>query len=512
MAFDIDYWVGWLKGKVREYNEYLLAVDKNSLTLKELNAYSNKFLMRFYYERLMLRTVVQNTPILKEAFFNLCKDDFLLWVLFEGVTKDINRNPTESVQPIIPFYHQLPLIEGILDDSKNLHVEKSRRQGASLWHGSDMSHDLIFGDLRLNFTTHKDKGSLWEKYDETNSTFGKIQFQLKHSMFNGYKNKILLIPNFQDVRIVMGSNVLSGEVLSPNTAVGFQANKAYIDEIDPVCEMYPNQAYKITSGFAASSNRLLLFSTYRSDEYPFYQLKETHDTKRFNFVVMDWRDHPLCNDEWYAIECSKLNNDKVLIARELDHNPTEAIRGRVFDKITSENEIIGFKPDADWKRLIFADFGGGTSATAFIFAYYSTGEKLLYLDSAMKTTDMNGEQIKKEFAKRGFTDVPVVGDISATAQPSFKDSDWAGELRKNGIKFIPVNNKGMGTARQQVNLAFENLEIYFNKNSIELRDVKTYKWKGEDVDKGDSSHIGDALCYGFRYLYQSGSGIGYLGR
>ena len=135
-----------------------------------------------------------------------------------------------------------------------------------------MLWQLIFGDGILNFTTHKNKESLFEKGDDANSAFGKILFALKNSIFFKQEN-LTIEPNFQDVRIKYKNNVLSGEVLSPNTAVGFQANGAFVDEIDPVCEAYPNQAFKLTSGFAASVNRMVLYSTYRSSAFPFTKSK-----------------------------------------------------------------------------------------------------------------------------------------------------------------------------------------------------------------------------------------------
>lgn len=503
-----EFWVDWLKSKIVEYNEYLKSLNKNKISLKELNEKSNVFLLEFALERTYLRTYICSDEKIWQEWYELCRNDFVLWVLLDGTTKDINRNPKTKVQPIIPYYHQLPLIQSILDEDHNLHVEKTRRQGASLWISVLYSAwELIFGEQRLNFTTHKDKPSLWRKEDEVDSAFGKIGFVFSNSIF--FNAKFLSVsPTFQDVRYKYRDNVLAGEILSPNTAVGFQANNAMIDEIDPVCEKFPNQAYKLTSGFASSVNRILFYSTYRSSEYPFYQIKETHDDQIFNFIVLDWEDHPLCNEEWFNRECAKLNYDPVLIARELKHNPRQAIKGRVFDLYSSENDLVGFKPGKDWKKIIFADFGGGTSATAFILAYYSTSEKSLYLDKALKTTRMDGKQIKKYLQDSGFDGVSVVGDMSALSQPSFKDSDWASELRRNGIRFIPVNNRAMGSVRQQVNLMFESKEIWVNKNSLELRDLSTYKWKGEDIDKSGTggSHIGDALCYGCRYLYIRDSG------
>lgn len=498
----------YFRSKIQEYNDFITDVDKNSISLEELNEKSNKFLMRFYYERIMYHTYIKANPELYKYFYDLCSKDFLFWIVFDGITKDINRNPKANKQPVIPYLCQLPLIEALFLSPLNLHIEKTRRQGASLLISvMFLLWKLIFGDGILNFTTHKNKESLFEKGDDANSSFGKIIFALRNSIF--FQQKDLYIePNFQDVRIKYKNNVLSGEVLSPNTAVGFQANGAFVDEIDPVCEAYPNQAFKLTSGFAASVNRMVLYSTYRSSAYPFYQIKERNDDRNWIFIVLDWKEHPLCNQEWYDKECAKLNYDPVLIARELDHNPTMAIKGRVFYRLTDDNFINNTKQINNFNKLIMADFGGGTSATALIFCYYSTKDKLMYLYKALKTTKMDASDIKKFVEDVGFWGAPLVGDRSAGFQAGAYKYDWKTLLQAEGFRFTPVNNTKMEALRSQVNLAFLNKEILLNKNEPIFRDFWTYVYKNETIDKNDSSHIGDALCYGYRYLYGQGIELG----
>lgn len=491
----------YFRSKIKEYNDFITDVDKDKISLKELNEKSNKFLMKFYNERIMYHTYIKTNKELYEYFYNVCSDDFLFWIVFDGITKDINRNPKANKQPVIPYTMQLSLIDALFLSPLNLHIEKTRRQGASLIISvMYLLWQLIFGDGILNFTTHKDKTSLFEKGDDANSTFGKIMFALKNSLF--FNPKLLTIePNFQDVRIKYKNNIVSGEVLSPNTAVGFQANGAFVDEIDPVCEAYPNQAFKLTSGFSASVSKIVLYSTYRSSAFPFYQIKEKNDDRNWVFITLDWKNHPLCNQEWYDKECAKLNYDPVLIARELDHNPTMAIKGRVFYRLTDDNFISNTKQLQSLNKFIMADFGGGTSATALIFCYYSTNDKLMYLHKALKTTKMDASDIKKFVVDCGFWGVPLVGDRSASYQAGAYKYDWKTLLQNEGFKFTPVNNTKMEALRSQVNLAMLNKEILINKNEQIFRDFWTYVYKNENIDKNDSSHIGDALCYGYRYLY-----------
>lgn len=501
----------WFRDKISEYNKHITAVDKNKISLEKLNNLSNNFLMEFYYKRATIHEYIKLDKELTEYFRGLCSRDFLFWILFDATCTDKRRNPKNKIQPMVPYLHQLQLIDSISNSKKHLHVEKSRRQGASLILLMYNLWQLIFHKDLKNFTTHKDKLSLYEPLDDINSTFGKLYFSLRNSFF--FENKDLRkLPNEKTQTIIYKTNSISGEVLSPNTAVGFQADGAFIDEIDPVCEAYPNQAYKITSGFAASSTRIFLYSTYRSTEFPFYQIKQRNDDGKWNFIVLDWKDHPLCNFEWYDEECSKLNYDPVLIARELDHNPTKSIRNQILNNL-NDNHFIKYTEDVfyAWKKIIMADFGGGTSSTVFICAFYRTDCKKLFLYKCLKTTTMTENQVKKWIESVGFDNVPVAGDRSGNANATTPQSSWKFLLQSVGITFIPVDNRDMQVTHNQINLALLNDEIYMNVDEPNFRDFYTATRDKHGVEKNKSSHTIDAFGYGYKYLYPvRQSGIGWL--
>lgn len=498
--FDYDFWVNWLFDWQRKYNLKLNVLDKDSMTLDELNEYSNKLLKQFFTERTFLRVKIASDETILKEFERRCSESFHLWILLDGITIDINRNPGEMMQPIIPLNHQMPLIRA-LEGKKHIHIEKSRRQGGSLF--SMVEHGdwkLLFGKNTRDFTTHKDVKSLYDENDNEDSTLGKMMYQLKNSLFFNRKD-LIRTPNMQKKVIIYKNNKITGYVLRPNTAVGTGANTARVDEIDVVSDTYPNKEASFLGGFSAAANRVIFCSTYRSMQYTFYRLKEEHDDRRYDFITLDWHDNPLCNKDWYDMECSKLGRSKILIARELDHNPKEAIPDRVYYRLTDDNFVKDFRVDEGMKKIIMADFGGGTSATALIFAYYSTSNKCLYLHKALKTTQADENDIKNFADKLGFGDVMIVGDRSALSQTGAYKHDWKSLLVKAGFKFRPVNNTKMLLVREAVNLSMMNNEIFVNDRDESLRDLWSYKYKGEGIDKGSASHIGDAVAYGYRFLY-----------
>lgn len=496
----LDEWLKIKKVVLKMASDYEPFIgDKETMTLKELNERSNNYLEWYYKQRSKLRSYVAKDPELFAISFVECKKSFHFWILWDMFTKDINRNPEASVQAVIPYKHQLPLIDALQHSDKHIHVQKTRRQGASLVCGvGHPEWSLLFGEDQHLFTTHKDLASLDVKGDETNTTFGKIRFSLRRSMY--FKESRLTVNEVK--RIIYGTNSLDGSVLSPNTTVGFQANVIYVDEVDPVCDSYPNKSATIFGAFSTSCNRMVLYSTYRSSEYPFYKIYEAHDDKTFDFITLDWADHPLCNQAWYDDACAKMGNNPVLIARELDHNPTKAISDQIFSALEPKMFFDAQPSMFDgWRKVIGADFGGGSSSTVFILGWVNTAEKRLVLYKALKTTTMTEKQIKNWLVDSGFGGVEVVGDVSANSRPTTPESSWKFLLGSVGIPFRAVDNRDVQATHNQINLAFMNGEILVNKGEKNFNDLYTYRYDKEGVLKNSSSHLGDALTYLYKYLY-----------
>ena len=123
----IDKWnkiERFLLSKPDEYSAYI--GNKEELTIEEVNQRSNEFLRTFKQERAKIRAYISKDPDLFALSRYKCKRSFLIWILLDTFCKDVNRNPDEEVQTVIPYKHQLPLIEKLQYGSKHIHVQKTR--------------------------------------------------------------------------------------------------------------------------------------------------------------------------------------------------------------------------------------------------------------------------------------------------------------------------------------------------------------------------------------------------
>lgn len=314
-------------------------------------------------------------------------------------------------------------------------------------------------------------------------------------------------------RILLGTNSLDGSVLSPSTNVGFQSNTILIDELDPTCQSYPNQNQYILAAISSSTKRMVLYSTYRGTDYPFYQLKAQNNTNIFDFITLDWRQHPLCNKEWYDSLCDAMLHDKVQIAQELDFDPQASSEGLVYYYISDKNKIDQNQASNFIKnglKVIGADFGGGASHTVFLMCYY--WNNILYIHDAIKSTQIDQYMIKQQLTEKGFDRTMIYGDVSGTFQSGSYKHDWRSLLQSVGLQFTPIPNTGMMEYRTLINFKFLKLEILYNKNAPVLRDLTSYKYgKDGQIEKNSSSHLGDALSYLGRHLWPKSSTFGFIG-
>jgi len=210
-----------------------------------------------------MRNNVHKVILAKKEFYlecrSLARDSFLFDILIDGWSWDINKAQGSSPElAFLPFPSQLDLIEMIQSGKKHIHVEKSRRQGASALMGQIMKSMLIHQENQVMFATHKDLTSLDAGDGDTgnNSTFERIRWLLDKSLWipddwrdrakywinNDKRYKTLSHPF---PLIVVGSNQLKGEVLGKGTAVGLAGHIIFVDELDPASEAYPNQADSI---------------------------------------------------------------------------------------------------------------------------------------------------------------------------------------------------------------------------------------------------------------------------
>lgn len=499
--------IEWMYAYREYYNNQFK--DKENYSLKQLNDASNEMLNEYITKRDKIREIVISDKEILTYIYHECNNNILTFILFDGVSKDTNRNPKARLQPILPYNSQLPLIQSYYDE-RNTVIVKSRRMGASLMTNEMMKHQLLFVDNSTNFTTHKDLNSLDKKGDTSNTTFGKLRLSLKNSMFSNkgiFKNidEDNLVENS---RVVHRGNSLIGSVLSPTTSVGAACNIGFIDEIAVVEAAYPNASEYILGAISSSTNKLVMYSTFRGTTGNFYKIYEERDERFYQFITLDWKDHPLCNREWYDMISAKMNKDKVMIAQELDHDPYSSREGAVYSYITEMNKV---SPSAmnplinTGKKYIFSDFGGGSSSTVFLLCY--TDGVHLYMHDVIKTTIMDENQIKKEIQNKGFWGVPIHGDISGKNQTNTPQNTWFKLLNKVGFVVNGVSNHDMVNCYALVNMKFLEGHFKYNKNINDLSDLEKATWETNTmkVKKDTYSHVTDALAYGARVLFNKSS-------
>jgi len=490
----------------------LFQKNKENYTRKELNRKYTKFGRKYIkFRRKILLKIVQD-PKLKKAVRALAEKEFLFDILIDGYSYDVNRTTGKSREiGFLPFDNQLELIFAIQNGDKNIHIEKSRRQGISAVMKQAMSWCLKHGKSLVMFATHKDLSSLdgGDKDIAMNSTFEGVRWLLRKSIFipKDWEDRKKYW-SFEKGRkfysgqkhIVINGNSLQGQVLGKGTAVGFAGDVIFVDEVDVVCEMYPNQATDIFGSFSQSVDRVFLYSTYRSASFPFYQRKVDNDIRHWDYFTFRWQDNPVCNRAWYDYQAAKIGYDDVLMARELDINPTKARRGRVWKDIDEENYIDlderAIRANPDYIRVSGGDNGGTSQVYLTGWAHKTNGT--LILDDVFKVNDFQPLDVKNWFQDQGHEKAPIYVDIASKAQVSFKGFGIASLLRKEGLDLYGVSNTQIYKTHALMRQDFKHNKILINKkNRALIVNIESYAYneKTDSVNKDEHSHVGDALSY-----------------
>ena len=253
---------------------------------------------------------------------------------------------------------------------------------------------------------------------------------------------------------------------------------------------------------------MFLYSTYRGTEFPFYRIKNRNDHKHWDFVRLDWRDNPTCNNEWYESAKAKVDYDEVLVAREIDIDPLKTRQGRVFPTLDDSNCITfnnGRFPD-DWIKVAGADFGGGTSATAFILGKFNIRTGVLVLTNLYKSTKIDEHDVANYLRGKGYLDVVIASDQSVSYQAGAVGKDWKNLLRNVGVKTKSIYNKDTFRVQASLRQAFKNKKTLLIDTSTSegkrlYNDLRGYSYKNDKINKDDYSHTGDALVYLYRDLF-----------
>jgi len=487
--------------EVDALNEY-----KDSLTADELAHNYTIINKRFLKLRDQIQLLILNDDKLYILHKDFAAKNLIYDILLDGYSYDINKTSDgDPLMAFIPYRDQVPLFLGIQNNEKNIHVEKGRRQGASKGFILAMKWFLVHGKKEVMYTTHKDLDSLDKIKGDSghNSTFDNVRWLLDKSIWvdkdwrNGADGGYT-----QQKQINLNGNVLLGAVLGKGTAVGMAGTRIFVDEIDVVCDMYPNQAQSIVGSFSMSVTHIYLYSTYRSMMYPFYRFK-VENLEGWSFYTLDWRNNPTCNKDWYNKAKAKMGNDAILTARELDRDPTKVRQGTVFSEEMSEFNYYTILPENKYIKVIGGDFGGGASLTSFVLGYFDTKSGKLYLDDLVESTKLDQYGVSAQLEAKGFKDVVVYADQSAFSQVGARGHDWNTLLKSVGVKLRAVNNHSIYLTHALMRQAIRDGLLLINKsNNTLLQKFLSYSYKEDNVFKDVNSHFGDACTYLFKGLFQ----------
>jgi hypothetical protein len=507
---------------------------KDDISLSELNDRYRKLNHKYLKRRRSYHKLILSDKKLYREVKDLAKRDLLFDILVDGWSYDINRarQGEDPTLAFIPFPFQVDLIRALEQQDKHVHIEKSRRMGASIITRLLMKRDLIHGDGIHTIATHKDLESLDGGEDDLarNSTFEGVRWMLDKSNFipkdwrdekkywhkkvkvkvkkkkgkdSKYRQKKIKLYRSKERKLSINGNTLKGAVLGKGTNVGSASHKIITDEIAVSEDMYPKALANVLGSFVASVNQVIALSTYRRNDDSFCNIKDRNETQKWRFVELDWRKNPICNNEWYENMCIGLGRDEVLIARELDRDPTKSRRGLILPEMNKDRHLISFNelPLQRYIKVAGADFGGGESNTVFILGYLDQYTGRLFLSKTLKGTKFKRTQIGDFFEQNGFKDVIIRGDRSGLSSHSTEDSSWAWILKEQGLRYKAIDNRKTLYQHAHINISFEEDKIFIDENNRELfRDLSNANYKLGQVNKDKFSHTFDALLYLFKDL------------
>lgn len=514
-----------------------LQKQKNLYSLEELNKLYIDYMLSYIEHRktILAKFVLPNSEYY-EAVKKLAQEEILFDILIDGYSIDINRNDPKNsrILPILPYPNQLDLIDKYEHGSKGIIMKKSRRGGASLLSSFFMRRGLIHRQNFTMITTHKDKESLDAgKADNTgNSTFSRIDMMLDNSIFvpddwkdsKKYNTKerrkagTAIHRSYNPISITYGTNKLTGAILGKGLATGSAINEVFLDEFDVVCDLFPNSADQLFSAFGASANRVIIYSTYRSINYPMYKTVLKNDTETWDFVDLYWKDNPTCNNAWFKYQCGKLDNDPVAIARELERDPSASIAGRVWPNLKEEHFITldeamkrwnGMKPSDGWVTTIGSDNGGTKMSQNYnlIKVHVPTGTIFIASTFFIDNTSTPGDVLDWAL-DNGFdlNDNTIYADRAIKADTTFSHHSTSFLLREQGFNVIGVSNVDIVPIHRAIRQRINENKFYANRDDTLLVDLlKLYRYKDDGTINKKDSHLGDAITYFYRGFFLGGT-------
>jgi len=507
-----------------------LQLNKNDYELNELNTFYIGYLQSYIIYRNKEIEFILSDDKYYEEVTQFASDNVMFDILLDGYVSDSNRNQdlgSNQVLPLLPYSNQLDLIHSLEYDSKSLHIEKSRRAGASTLLAFRMRRNLRFKKNMVMLASNKSSKDIDLKDDtKNNSTFSRIDFLFNHSIFvpnNWTDDKIYntkerqsqgtaIYRGHKPILIVYGTNRLDGSVFGKGTGTGSATHEYYADEIDVWANEHENIEDELFSAVSSSTNRMILFSTYRSINYSFFKIKKENNTKVWKFIKLHWKDNPTCSQSWYDTQSGKLNNP-VKVARELDINPSASIKGRIWpnliDKhfISKSDALIKWGNMNDWDTIIASDNGGTKMSQNYNLIRIHKPSSTIYIEDTFFIDNTSQPEDVYEWALSHGFDIynnTIYGDRAIKDNFTFTNHSTAYLLRRQGFNVVEVANQDIAVVHRDIRKRIKLGQFYVNKD-IELLEtfLKLYRYKDDGTVNKKDSHLGDAISYGIKGYFLS---------
>jgi hypothetical protein len=308
-------------------------------------------------------------------------NDPVSWILHWAVTYDPRKASTDepTTIPFVMFDRQRELVEFLLacvDGQQSGLIEKARDMGATWVCGAFSVWLWLYRDgASIGWGSRKEQ--LVDKLGDPDSIFEKMRIvirnlprlMLPHGFDADGDMPYMKIVNRQTGATITGE---SGD----NIGRGGRKLIYFKDE-----SAHYERPEKIEAALADTTNVQIDISSVNGPGNVFHRRREAGmewapgqdlATDRVNVFVMDWRDHPAKDPEWYAARRAKADADGLLhvFAQEVDRNYTAAVAGVIIpgDWVASAIDAhikLGFDDTGAWRAgLDPADEGGDLHALA----------------------------------------------------------------------------------------------------------------------------------------------------
>lgn len=276
--------------------------------------------------RNQVQAIINSTPDPRDTAKELYQADCTRFINDCCVTYD-PRNPSRGLpakMPFIPFPRQVELVDFILSsmrDEESGMIEKSRDMGAT-WICSAISVWLWIFSPGSSVGWGSRKEQLVDRLGDPDSIFEKIRMIIRHLPWYVVPEGFTEKNNSHYMKCVNPDNgsTITGEA-GDNIGRGGRKSIYFVDEA-----AHLDRPELIEAALGDNTNCQIDISSVCGEGTVFHRKRLSGAVGVF---VMDWRDHPAKNDEWYdkRREQAEAKGLLHLFAQEVDRDYSAAVEG-----------------------------------------------------------------------------------------------------------------------------------------------------------------------------------------